>query len=513
MKTIKFFVCILLALFVIVTVTACDSLPSESVPEPSEVSADDSQPVESQEESSPLFANLPADKTFDGETVTFLVVGDYADLYKSVEIMPQESSYDLLKLNVQSRNDLVSERFGVDIAEVRTSNEAEMVAKIRESSMAGVCEYDIVMPYMYDAATLAMEGYFYDLNTLEHVHLDQPYYDRNSISGLSIRNKNYFVSGDLCLLDFACTHALVFNKDMVVEHGLESPYELVENHEWTLDKMQEMAHGVASDSDGTAGMGYQDTYGFLINQNFSTSMFVGCGFRLTTKNQADEPIVALDGERSAAAFEKIFNLANDSSSVGRIDDRGGSYYISSSAAGKTCWTAATESVANKKALFRALAIIDVYELGDYECSFGILPTPLYDRSQEEYLCRVSTLCSSCVAIPVNVQNVEKSSIILDAMMQASTETTKKAYFETILKERKIQDLESEHMLDIIFDGRVYDLAYLYNWGSSGLLLSDFMNEIAFSSSNTFVSTWESIRSATQTAIDQTVAAYVALESK
>lgn len=503
--------CLLLALLLVSAIAACTTTPEESDPEASNASVEESVPEQSVEESHELFYNLPQDKTFDGETVTFLVVGDYADLYKSVEIMPQESSYETLQLNVQGRNDLVSEKFGVEIAEVRTTSGADMVSKVRESSMAGTCEYDIVMPYMYDAATLAMEGYFYDLNELENVHLSEKYYDQNSVSGFSMRHKNYFVSGDMCLLDFACTHALVFNKDMIVEHDLESPYDLVEKHEWTLDKMAEMAHGVAADSDGVDGMGYQDTYGFLVNGNFSTSMFVGCGFRLTSKNEADEPIVALGSESSAAAFEKIFNLVNDNSSVGRIDDTAGPYYMSATAAGKVCWTAATESVANKKALFRALAIIDVFDLGEYECNFGILPTPMYDKNQEQYLCRVSTICSSCVAIPVNVPNAEKSSIILDAMMQASTETTKKAYFQTILKERKIQDLESEHMLDLIFDGRVYDLAYLYSWGGNGIVLSDFMNSIAFSDSNTFISTWESIKTATETAIDETVAAYKSIE--
>ncbi len=509
-KTIRL-LCLLLALFLVALAAACETQPVETSSEAPADSVEDSQPEVSQEESHELFYNLPADRTFDGETVTFLVVGDYATSYKSVEIMPQEDSFETLKLNVQARNDLVSEKFGVEIAEVRTTSGADMVSKVRESSMAGVCEYDIVMPYMYDAATLAMEGYFFDLNTLENVHLNEKYYDQNSVSGFSMRHKNYFVSGDMCLLDFACTHALVFNKDMIVEHDLESPYDLVENHQWTLDKMQEMAHGVAADNDGVEGMGYQDTYGFLVNGNFSTSMFIGSGFRLTTKNEADEPIVALGSESSAAAFEKIYNLVNDNSSVGRIDDLGGSYYSTAAAAGKMCWTAATESVANKKALFRAVAIIDVFDLGDYDCSFGVLPTPMLNTSQEEYLCRVSTICSSCVAIPLNVANAEKSAIILDAMMQASTDTTKKAYFQTILKERKIQDLESEHMLDIIFGGRVYDLAYLYGWGSSGVLLSDFMNTIAFSNSNTFISTWESIKTATEAAIEETVAAYKAIE--
>lgn len=501
----------MLVFVLVLAAGACAGTPAEESKEPASTPSENNSQETSAEESHELFYNLPKDVNYEGETVTFLVVGDYSELYKSVEVMPQESSYETLQRAVQDRNNLVSERFGVEITEVRTTSGADMLDKIRSSSMSGVSEYDIVMPYMYDAATLSMEGYFFDLNTLENVHLDQPYYDQNSVKGFSIRHKNYFASGDLCLLDYACTHALVFNKDMIDEHNLESPYDLVKNHQWTLDKMEEMAHGVASDSDGTEGMGYLDTYGFLVNRNFAASMFVGCGFRLTEKNADDEPIVALGKESAANAFDKIFQLVNDKTSVGRIDDTAGPYYTSATAGGKSCWVAATESVANKKALFRALAIIDVFDLGEYDCNFGILPTPMLDKNQDDYLCRVSTVLSSCVAIPVNVKDKDMASIVLDAMMQASTDTSKKAYFQTILKERKIQDNESEEMLDIIFGGRVYDLAYLYDWGGSGVTLSSFMDGIAFSDSNTFVSTWDSISKATEQSIAGTIEAYRSLE--
>ncbi|MBP5230766.1 MAG: extracellular solute-binding protein [Clostridia bacterium] len=511
MKHVVRSLCLLMALLIAVLAAACTETPTQTSSEPEPVSGPESQPQESSEETHELFYNLPTDKYYEGETVTFLVVGDYAEAYKSQEVMPQESSYEVLQKNIKDRNDLVTEKFGATIDEFRTASGADMLDKVRNGSLSGVSEFDIIMPYMYDAATLAMEGYFMDLNTLPNVHLSESYYDQNSVEGFSIRGKNYFVSGDLCLLDYACTHALVFNKDMIKEHDLESPYDLVENKQWTLDKMQEMAHGVASDNDGTPGMSYTDTYGFLVNQNFATSMFVGCGFRLTEKDANDEPVVALGKESAATAFQKIYDLVNDDTSVGRIDDLSGPYYTSASANGKICWVAATESVANKKALFRAVAIIDVFDLGEYECNFGLLPTPMYNTNQDKYLCRVSTICSSCVAIPTTARDPEMSSIILDAIMQASTESSKKAYFQTILKERKIQDNESEKMLDYIFSGRVYDLAYLYDWGGSGTLLSGFMNTIAFSDSNTYVSTWDSIKAATEASIAETVQAYRSIE--
>jgi hypothetical protein len=78
----------------------------------------------------------------------------------------------------------------------------------------------------------------------------------------------------------------------------------------------------------------------------------------------------------------------------------------------------------------------------------------------------------------------------------------------LLKERKIQDNESEEILDTIFNNRVYDLGVIFNWGGNGGDgLASFMNKIAFNGSNTFVSTYDSIKDRVQSDIDTTIASY------
>ena len=97
------------------------------------------------------------------------------------------------------------------------------------------------------------------------------------------------------------------------------------------------------------------------------------------------------------------------------------------------------------------------------------------------------------------------------MCEASTDTTKNAYFNIILKLRKMQDDESGAMIDKIFDDRVYDLGVIYNWGGTSAYdmksVANFMGDMAFSGSQTYASTLESIKSAAQTAMEATVEAY------
>jgi hypothetical protein len=85
-----------------------------------------------------------------------------------------------------------------------------------------------------------------------------------------------------------------------------------------------------------------------------------------------------------------------------------------------------------------------------------------------------------------------------------------------MKNRKIQDDESAAILDLILDSRVYDFGTVFNWGGASegdvKSITGFMNNIAFhSATNTFVSSWETIASGVQTALDATVDKYLSLE--
>ncbi|MBP5231679.1 MAG: hypothetical protein ILO68_08100, partial [Clostridia bacterium] len=205
-----------------------------------------------------------------------------------------------------------------------------------------------------------------------------------------------------------------------------------------------------------------------------------------------------------------YDLINDESRTGKIDYTSGGFWITSAADGKNIWEAGRDSSGNGLCLFHSISLNGILKIGEYECNFGLLPAPKLNKQQDRYYTRVSTIYGSCVAIPLNVKDAEMSSIILDAMMQASTDTVKTAYFDVIMKERKIQDYESEKMLDIILDSRVYEFGSIYGWGSSAYSSSNlmgFVDNIAFDGPNTFVSTWDTIQTAVQSDLEKTIAAY------
>ncbi len=482
----KFLAILLVIVFACVPLVACNNDTPSDVSDVSEVST---------EEERELFSNLPDVNYADGDNPSefvILTIGDWSGAYKSVEVVPHELAPELLQDAVRERNALVEERFGVKITEIRTTSTSGMITDIRNNAAMGEDKYDAVMPYMTDAATLAVEGLFYDLNAEDDVAFDGPWWDQSARETLSIDDKLFFITGDLCLLAYDCTHCLVFNRDMAEENDVD-PYKLVYDGEWTLDKMLEISKDITRDENNDGVMDLNDVWGCLINSNFTTSMFLASGERLTTKNVDDIPEIAVMGERQISVFNSIFDLCSDDS-VGHIDSSTNISKFTS------VWLAASEAVATKRALFRAVAVVDIFEVAEFECNFGVLPTPKAEVEQDKYYSNVSAICATCVAIPTTNMEYERAAVIMDAMAQASTDTVKTSYYDNLLKLRKLQGEDDEKMLDIIFEGRTYDYGILFQWGG----INTFMNDIAFSGSNNFQSKFESIEGSVEDAIDKTI---------
>lgn len=95
-------------------------------------------------------------------------------------------------------------------------------------------------------------------------------------------------------------------------------------------------------------------------------------------------------------------------------------------------------------------------------------------------------------------NAERAAAVLSALNIASTDTVRKAYYNIILKGRRIPDDEGEFALDIIFNNRVYDLATVYTFGS----LTSLMETVCASSGDILASSVESIKGTVESAINK-----------
>ena len=301
--------------------------------------------------------------------IVFLVEGDHRMLYRSSDVLGSEIAPDVINEAVDERNKRVEELLNITIKEFRTDASTSMVDLVRTSANAEDNAYDVVMPYIPDAAAMLTEGYLSDLNKFDIFRFENSYWDGNANKYFSVGGKLFFATGDMTLLAFDCTHALVFNKTVLDKYNIkDDPYTLVKQGKWTLDKLLEMAAVVTSDTDGDTKMTYKDTWGFFVNQNYATSLFLGSGLTLTGRDSEDMPTLALEKNASAAAdvVGKIVEAFSNERSTILIE----SFIDAATADGSNVWAEATKAVAEDRALFSSMAIIDMNDLADYEVDYG-----------------------------------------------------------------------------------------------------------------------------------------------
>lgn len=101
---------------------------------------------------------------------------------------------------------------------------------------------------------------------------------------------------------------------------------------------------------------------------------------------------------------------------------------------------------------------------DINDQYGILPYPKYDEEQDGYHTNDR---SGLMCIPKTVGNPELCGKAVELLAYYSNDTVVKAYYDITLDGKLSRDEESKEMLDILFDGVVYDVGLNYIGANSG----------------------------------------------
>jgi hypothetical protein len=105
----------------------------------------------------------------------------------------------------------------------------------------------------------------------------------------------------------------------------------------------------------------------------------------------------------------------------------------------------------------------INNLRNMDTDFGIIPYPKFDEAQEKYGHYVDGH-ATLMAVPITVSNPEKDGVIIEALSYDSYKNLLPIYYDTIITTKFTRDEESAAMLDIIYNSRVFDFAYVYdNW--------------------------------------------------
>lgn len=509
MKHTKWFA-FLLALCLICTLalTSCVSNEGDT--------SDSSQPADNSDnpyqDGKGNYVGSTSGKTYKGETLTFLVCSVnptweseiVTNTYEDGEshYLPQVINDDL-----KNRSELLEEKLGITLAEEgvyeKKRPNGDMVTYIRNGNMSRTTDYQVVVPCLYDGATLALENQLYDLRGLEGLQIDAPWWNEEFNDSMTYGDQLYFTIGDIGLGNKNSTAALYFNLDLWNKLGLTdkyngTPYDLVRSGKWTVDVVFEAARELSSDVNSDSKIDYKDEFGWGGQLDDMWSIFFGSGEKIASADADGYPTLTMYNERSARLMEKLQDFVQDKKHYISAND----YF------GEVQWPSVLvqKGFTEGRAIFYNGALGTVLELGDMEEHFGIVPIPKADQVQEKYYSLVNPWTSSCFAIPICVSG-EKLQMTIDALNVLgadSKNTIAKDYQEIVLSYMKTRDQDSIDMInDYILPGRACDVGMVYKWGDLDTLLHDMASQPV----GTFSSNYSARESAALQALTEAIDFY------
>ena len=384
------------------------------------------------------------------------------------------------------RNLALEERYNFKIRQIMVGTELS-TNTVRNAVLAGSNDFDVVSFWVNSTAWMVEEGLLVDLLSVNYLDFTQPWWDGGMVESLTLLGKLPFVSGDLLIINRDAIAAILFNKQLIADLGLDCPYELVRGGQWTLDTFQNMARAAAADLSGHGGRLRMDTdrFGLLLGPVCALwrPMMSGVGVRMAEIGSDGTPFFTIDNERSINALLAIGDML-------RAD------FIPRMAVGYSIFT-------EGRSLFMEATIRSVEGFRGTDIDFGILPLPKFDEHQQEWGHIVGNFNGRVISIPRfhDDDYLGRIGFMLEAIAAESRYTTIPVHHEIQLLGKYVRDDESSEMLDIIFGSVIWDpgLAYV-SWAQGFQVLGSLVQ-------GTLVSDWERRFGMAEAAMRATVNAF------
>jgi hypothetical protein len=268
--------------------------------------------------------------------------------------------------------------------------------------------------------------------------------------------KLFYTTNKFLLQDKHRAWCLFVNRDLVKEYNLGDIEEMVFDGTWTVEKLLEISKVGSVEFDGADGRTGADRWGLTFSDRYNfTQLIYGAGFRLCENGTDGYPTLIGATDYMVGVLDKIYEIIWDYDAVwvpgiGNAPDSSGAFVFEQGRA------ITHGNCVNK------LDVVDLFQF-----DYGVLPNPKYDEKQEYYYA-IPNLGNGCLfAIPATVEDPSRAGFFLEAISEASVDSSYVAYIETKCKLQDVVDQEAAKCLDIIFDGIVYDIGFISNIGGLG----------------------------------------------
>ena len=435
--------------------------------------------------------DLPEELNFD-ETVTILYWADAER--KEFVIEEDEADGDMVNDAIYNRNLAVEERLGVTfewIGQNGDSGDRANFTNYVQNCYSGGTYYDIIATYSRTAGMLLTEGLIQDLNDIEdnYINTAQPWWPKTMLETCSIADSLFFVSGDISTNVLHFMYAVYYNMDMLKNFQIDDPISYVDNMTWTIDKLIEMSSGLYVDLDQDGSISDNDQYGFCSTYFHLDAFYTGSDMRLIEAGTDNYLKISED-----FFGEKTVNLVDKLGAWFKTGDT----YVNNNG-GKKNYSVPFEEGTCAFRLDRVYIADNIYHDGalrNADWEYGIVPVPLHDENQEDYITVVGNPFTLWCVMQ-NASDPSMSTAVIECLASEAYRKTSPALFENNMKYRYTPDNagkgDGARMFDIVRGSITFDLGRIF----SDIL--GFMSEMPSNTAATSTS-WASVQAKYKTTL-------------
>ena len=428
------------------------------------------------EEETAWIDTVPADLDFDGYSFN---IGWSTPDPNADECAPEldEVTGDIVGEAVHQRNLLAEDKLNIALTSRKvTDSWTSVLTEMKGLMLAGDTTYDA-----YDIGTWFMfqasiNGILHPLGELETLDLEHDWWEHDLNEMIALDGKShYMANGMINYLDDYGVSCIYFNKFLCTDLGLEHPYEMVRNGEWTLDRFLEYVDLSSADLDGNGVWDENDRYGLVENSGLLNRFLPSFGTQVVSFDEAG------DGTINQT---EIFYTQLDKMTNALLDPNYKPVLLRDRALG---YEKADTVFPGGRALFFGEMVRNITGFREsMEQDFGVLPYPKYTEEQPQYFASYNTAWGTSYGVPITNSELDRTGWILEVMGYCSMDTIYPATIEKNILTKTVRDEESSDMLRLLFEHKFYELG---SWGTS---VYGKMCEMAMSGKNNFASSIKSI---------------------
>ena len=417
--------------------------------------------------------------------------------YRCVDFWVEEanSTADVISYAVYGRNQQIENDYNCKIRQV-SSDGSQLEFLV--SSLQNGTGYDLTIITAKPAAQAATQNLLQDLNATTYIDLTKPSFDQNAIKELSVKDKLFFISGDMNIstMDVAGLSIvnMAFYEDLsesIVNELYEGDqmysniYNIVLAKKWTMETLLKIATKANIDIDTSDGElhvlpngvknGQEvdnkynggDTVGYHQYLYSALWYFYGSGGRITQKNDEGVPEFIIQKDASQTLYDYIYDKFNRKINAPWIPHESSNILNLNFLTGDVLFADCS--------LFNVRS--EIYPKAQFE--YGILPIPVYEEGMDYQSVIYFNNWAHLWAIPQLTENQEYAERMMEIMAVYSSlpASTMEAYYERTIYLQAAKDNGSREVMDVIRTSLVYDLALLYpSWGGIESNLVQIPNE-------------------------------------